>query len=73
MISVIKTYDSNIAVKLGGCDSCGSHENLVTVSFCRDEGEAWKTSGIILCRKCLKDAVETMSVALNDDALWDKE
>lgn len=37
MISVIKTYDSDVAVKLGGCDSCGCHEDLVTVSFYRDE------------------------------------
>lgn len=36
MISVIKTYDSNVAVKLGGCDSCGCHEDLVTVSLYRD-------------------------------------
>lgn len=36
MISVIKTYDSDVAVKLGGCDSCGCHEDLVTVSLYQD-------------------------------------
>ena len=32
MISVIKTYDSDVAVKLGGCDSCGCHEDLIHVA-----------------------------------------
>lgn len=73
MISVIKTYDSDVAVKLGGCDSCGCHEDLVTVSFYRDAGEAWKTTGIVLCRKCMETAIRTMHAAASDDKFWEDE
>lgn len=50
MISVIKTYDSDVAVKLGGCDSCGCHEDVIAIRISNKNDTSGRT--VCFCRDC---------------------